>query len=159
MGPPMRKHVCDLAPFHPNCEGENPGDDQGPSTHLTRRLAARWLFRVTPCRKGTLPLTNIHELSRIRMPRSSIHHEVKKYKEQKSVDNKPRSGRPRKFSEVVERWLVREIKKERKTNASNLAKVTKDYLNIDVTPQIVRNYLHNNGFNARTARKKPYTYI
>ncbi|GFW62714.1 hypothetical protein TNCV_2624771 [Trichonephila clavipes] len=57
---------------------------------------------------------------------TSIHYVVKKYKKQKSVDNKLRSGRPKEFSEAVERWLVHEIKKEPKTYVSNLAKVECD---------------------------------
>ncbi|GFX17811.1 uncharacterized protein TNCV_2292601 [Trichonephila clavipes] len=40
----------------PNLEGEIPGSGQGPSTNHTRGLAARRLFRVPPCRKGTIHL-------------------------------------------------------------------------------------------------------
>ncbi|GFT57146.1 hypothetical protein TNCV_1691721 [Trichonephila clavipes] len=39
--------------FHPNLEGEHPVDWQGPPTFLTRGLAARRLFSVPPCHKGT----------------------------------------------------------------------------------------------------------
>ncbi|GFT85095.1 hypothetical protein TNCV_791281 [Trichonephila clavipes] len=45
-----------------NFEGEHPGSDQGayhlsfPFTNLTRGHAARRLFRVPPCRKGTIHL-------------------------------------------------------------------------------------------------------
>ncbi|GFV39858.1 hypothetical protein TNCV_4144951 [Trichonephila clavipes] len=35
---------------------ESPGGGQRPSTNHTRGLAARWLFRVPPCRKGTIHL-------------------------------------------------------------------------------------------------------
>ncbi|GFT56686.1 hypothetical protein TNCV_1268361 [Trichonephila clavipes] len=37
-------------------EGEHSGSAQRPPTYLTRRLAARRLFRVPPCREGTIHL-------------------------------------------------------------------------------------------------------
>ncbi|GFV74530.1 hypothetical protein TNCV_5129721 [Trichonephila clavipes] len=42
-------------------EGEHPGECQrppasSPSTNLTRGFATRWLFRVLPCRAGTIHL-------------------------------------------------------------------------------------------------------
>ncbi|GFV95071.1 uncharacterized protein TNCV_3708671 [Trichonephila clavipes] len=40
----------------PNFEGEHSGGGQRSPTNLTRGLAARWLFRVPPCRKGTIHL-------------------------------------------------------------------------------------------------------
>ncbi|GFY54071.1 hypothetical protein TNIN_237161 [Trichonephila inaurata madagascariensis] len=97
-----------------------------------------------------------HKISAIvNRPRTSVHYIIKKYEVKKSVENKARSSRSKHFAEVAERWLVRQIKKDPKTNASNLTKVTKDCWDIDVTPQTVRNHLHNNEFQARTARKKP----
>ncbi|GFQ78955.1 hypothetical protein TNCT_205121 [Trichonephila clavata] len=90
----------------------------------------------------------------VNRPRTSVHCIIK-YKEQKSVDNKPRYGQPKKFSEVAERWLVRQIKKEPETSASNLAKVTKICLDIDVMPKTVGKYLHSNGFKVGTSRNKP----
>ncbi|GFU93772.1 hypothetical protein TNCV_1659971 [Trichonephila clavipes] len=42
--------------FNPNFEGEHPGGGQGPSTNLTRGLAAGRLFKVPPCREGTIHL-------------------------------------------------------------------------------------------------------
>ncbi|GFT24287.1 hypothetical protein TNCV_2065051 [Trichonephila clavipes] len=52
-------------------EGEAPGVARGPhptspSTNLTRGLAARRLFRVPPCRKGTIHLQKTHVFSGIR---------------------------------------------------------------------------------------------
>ncbi|GFW90915.1 hypothetical protein TNCV_2419081 [Trichonephila clavipes] len=39
------------------------GRSRGPPTNLTRGLAARWLFGVHPCRKGTIHLqTNMSPL-------------------------------------------------------------------------------------------------
>ncbi|GFV83325.1 hypothetical protein TNCV_1900511 [Trichonephila clavipes] len=50
------------AQFHPNLEGEDPSEWSGashlssPSTNHTRGLVARRLFRVPPCRKGSIHL-------------------------------------------------------------------------------------------------------
>ncbi|GFW82877.1 uncharacterized protein TNCV_3494471 [Trichonephila clavipes] len=41
---------------HPNLEGKHQGGGLGPSTNLTRGLAARRLFKVPPCREGTIHL-------------------------------------------------------------------------------------------------------
>ncbi|GFV46854.1 hypothetical protein TNCV_1938771 [Trichonephila clavipes] len=52
----------DLARFHPNFKGEDPGGVPGashlisPSTNLTKGIAAVWLFRVLTCRKGIIHL-------------------------------------------------------------------------------------------------------
>ncbi|GFY04474.1 hypothetical protein TNCV_4415621 [Trichonephila clavipes] len=62
--PSFEHHTGDrtiLALFHPNLEGEHPGGGQRSptsflSTNLTRRLAARRLFKVPPCREGTMHL-------------------------------------------------------------------------------------------------------
>ncbi|GFT69616.1 hypothetical protein TNCV_1298371 [Trichonephila clavipes] len=52
--PPTTKgdrEIFFLSQFHPNLE-EEPGEGHGPSTNLSRRRAARRLFRVPLCRKG-----------------------------------------------------------------------------------------------------------
>ncbi|GFS81854.1 hypothetical protein TNCV_1544821 [Trichonephila clavipes] len=62
---------CDFARFHPDFKGENSGGSQAPPTALPlsinhmRGLAARLLFRVPPCREGT-----IH--AQISMPSSGL---------------------------------------------------------------------------------------
>lgn len=65
----------------------------------------------------------------------------------------------KKLTETAERWLVREIKKGLKINAAKLTKASKEHLDIEVTPQTIRNYLLSNSNEARSARSKPYTYI
>ncbi|GFU77461.1 hypothetical protein TNCV_3498341 [Trichonephila clavipes] len=55
------KGLSDACRFHPNFEGEHPEGVQGPpifslSTNPTRGLAARRLFKVPPCREGTINL-------------------------------------------------------------------------------------------------------
>ncbi|GFY07437.1 uncharacterized protein TNCV_5086221 [Trichonephila clavipes] len=52
----ITKKLIQSMPRRLEAEGENPGGGQGPSTNHTRGLAARRLFRVPPCRKGTIHL-------------------------------------------------------------------------------------------------------
>ncbi|GFX02721.1 hypothetical protein TNCV_2011651 [Trichonephila clavipes] len=53
---------CDFDRFHPNFEGERPGDGQSPPTFLPFLPTSRedmWLegyLEVPPCRKGTMHL-------------------------------------------------------------------------------------------------------
>ena len=98
-----------------------------------------------------------HTISQlVNRPRSTVQSILRKWKNENTVQNKPRLGRPKARSDANERWLVRQVKKEPKTNASILAKSTKECLQIDVTPQTIRNYLKNNNYRGRTARRKPY---
>lgn len=90
-------------------------------------------------------------------PRTTIHYIIKKFKTGKPVENKHRSGRPRKFSESDERWILREIKKNPRINATELTKNVEHYLDVTTTPQTVRNVVKRNGFHARSARKS-HTY-
>ncbi|GFT42340.1 hypothetical protein TNCV_1786361 [Trichonephila clavipes] len=56
------KELSNTYRFHPNFEGEHPGGGSrvshlsSPATNLTSGLAARRLFRVPPCREGTIHL-------------------------------------------------------------------------------------------------------
>ncbi len=104
--------------------------------------------------KSGLTESKIAEL--VDRPRTTIHYIIKKWKDKKSVENHPRCGRPKVFCKTDERWLVRQVKKEPKTNATVLSKNVKESLNIDVTPQTIRNYLKINDYRGRVARKKPH---
>ncbi|GFT59560.1 DEP domain-containing protein 1A [Trichonephila clavipes] len=55
-GSEVTRKQCDFARFYPNFEGEDPRGGQGPSTNLTRGFAARRLFKMPPCRAGTMHL-------------------------------------------------------------------------------------------------------
>lgn len=101
-------------------------------------------------------LTEIEIADIVQRPRTTVHYIIKKFKCGNSVENKPRTGRPLKLSSNNQRWIVRQIKKNPKTNASVLAKNTEQYMGIKVTPQTIRNVLKSNNFHARSARKKPH---
>lgn len=92
----------------------------------------------------------------VNRPRTTIHYIIKKWKDEKTIENKTRCGRPKALSEGDERWLVRLVKKNPKTNATVLSKSVKENLNIAVTTQTIRNYLKTNDYRGRAARRKPY---
>lgn len=89
-------------------------------------------------------------------PRSTIQSIIRKWTETKTVDNKPRSGRPKALSVGDVRWLVRQVQKTPKTNATILRKNTMEYLGKEVTTQTIRNTLKRHSYRGRTARKKPF---
>lgn len=92
----------------------------------------------------------------VNRPRSTVQYIIKKWKETKSVENKQRSGRPKALSIADNRWLVRQIQKNPKTNATILCNNAKEYLGKEITPQTIRNSLKIHGYRGRTARKKPF---
>ncbi|GFV98598.1 uncharacterized protein TNCV_1452841 [Trichonephila clavipes] len=49
-------HAAMFSFMFPITKEEHPGGGQGPSTNFTRGLAARQLFKVPPCREGTIHL-------------------------------------------------------------------------------------------------------
>lgn len=99
-------------------------------------------------------ISSISEITKI--PRTTINSVIKKFNESGSIENFPRIGRPKKLTDHNERYLMCQVKANPRLNASELAKMSSEQLNIDVTPQTVRNMLHKQDFHARIAKKKPY---
>lgn len=86
----------------------------------------------------------------------AIHNILKKKKETGVVDNKPRSGRPRKLTMRERRRVVKNALKNPKVSATMLAANIESVSGKVVTPQTVRNVLHDAGIKGRRPRKKPY---
>lgn len=86
--------------------------------------------------------------------RSTVKSIIKRYQESGNTKNKPRSGRPTKVSERLERSIVRQIKENPKKTAPKIATDLAESNYVHVTPQTVRNILKKNGYNGRVARKK-----
>lgn len=79
----------------------------------------------------------------VQKPRTTIHYIIKKFKTENTVINKERTGRPRKLTEIDERRIVREVRKDPKSNATVLAKFTEEHIGVSVTSQTIRNVLKN----------------
>lgn len=94
--------------------------------------------------------------SMLEMPVSSVQSIIAKWKMTNSVSTLPRSGRPRKTCTRTDRLVVRKVMTNRRLSASDLANDLKDSHTADVTPQTIRNRIHDAGLAGRAARKKPF---
>lgn len=86
---------------------------------------------------------------------STVYDIIKRFKSTKSLENKPKSGRPKSFSNTEERWIVRQIKENPKMSAPKLATEVSKHLTKTVHPETIRLVLRKANFNGRVARKKP----
>ncbi|GBM33301.1 hypothetical protein AVEN_101633-2 [Araneus ventricosus] len=76
-------------------------------------------------------------------------------KKTKSVE-KRRTGRPRRFTEHEERWIVRKITYNPKTGAVKLTLKAQQRFNKSANSETVRNILRKYNFHGRVARRKPF---
>lgn len=86
------------------------------------------------------------------LPPSTVNYIIKRFKEENSIENAPRTGRPPKISERGQRYLLREIKKNRRQTLMNLTEST----GLEVSPSTLRREIHESEFSSRIAVPKPY---
>ncbi|XP_065642126.1 uncharacterized protein LOC136073818 [Hydra vulgaris] len=93
---------------------------------------------------------NGKSLSQIRemlcIPKSTVQSIIKKFSTEGSVQNKPRTGRPKILLERTENWLVRKIKMQPKLSTPKLTKDLELDLGQSVSVQTVRRCLKNKIF-------------
>ena len=87
---------------------------------------------------------------------STVHYIVRKAKNEKTIVNKHRTGRPKKLTSREEKYILREIKKDPNVSAPELAKIVNTNFKKEVHPELCRRILRNNDFHGRVARKKPF---
>ncbi|GBO15255.1 Transposable element Tcb1 transposase [Araneus ventricosus] len=92
----------------------------------------------------------------VNVSNSTVHNIISKYKKTKSVKNRPRTGRPRCFTELEERWIVRKVICNPKTSAMKLILKAQQRFNKSVSPETVRDILRKYNFHGRVARRKPF---
>ena len=63
---------------------------------------------------------------------------IERFKNRESIENLPRSGRPRKTSETGDRWLVRNAESDTHIPFNEL----KNILNIDISKRTIRRRFH-----------------
>ncbi|CAK9806411.1 hypothetical protein ANTPLA_LOCUS4874 [Anthophora plagiata] len=78
--------------------------------------------------------------------KSTIHYIIKKSKNEGSLANKARSGRPKKLTGREKKVIIREIKKNLTTSAPQLA----------ISAETCRRILRSENFHGRAARKMPF---
>lgn len=89
-------------------------------------------------------------------PKSTIQNVINRYNKENRIENKVRSGRPRKLTERDERKIASIIKKDPFKSAPKIATDIQISLNKTVSPWTVARSLQRSGFKSCTPRKKPF---
>lgn len=92
----------------------------------------------------------------IKRPRSSVQYVLQNFKKTNSLETAPGRGRKAKLTDRHHRIILREIKQKPKLSAPKLADSLFQNDNIIVSPQTIRNVLHDKGYRGCVARKKPF---
>jgi len=79
-----------------------------------------------------------------------------KYRDEGMTTTAQRSGRPKILSDQDKRHLIRTVKKDRNIAIEELTDKFNKSLTISVSTSTVRNYLHQEGYFGRVAKKKPF---
>ncbi|GBN01723.1 hypothetical protein AVEN_36018-1 [Araneus ventricosus] len=91
----------------------------------------------------------------LKFSKSTVFNIVRKFKKANSDGSKQRSGRPRKFSELEERWIVRQVHINPRTRAVKLTLKCKCRFRKYVNPENVRNALRKHKYHGRVPQRKP----
>lgn len=87
---------------------------------------------------------------------STVQYVLKRYRDLESLEDRRKTGRPRKLESHHRRCIIAQINENPQTSATSLASgIHRDY-GIKVHPETVRNVLRTAGFRGRTARRKPF---
>lgn len=88
--------------------------------------------------------------------KSSIQKVINRFQKENRIENKPRCGRPKKLSIREERKIASIIKNDPFKSAPKIATELKESIGKNISADTVRRSIIRAGYNARTARKKPY---
>ncbi len=94
-------------------------------------------------------------ITMLKLSKTTIHDIISKYRRTGNVKNLPRIGRPRATSSRQDRVIQRKAVYDRRIPAAQIVADVKDHFGVVVTPQTIRNRLHEVGLYGRRARKKP----
>lgn len=87
---------------------------------------------------------------------STVGYIIKKFKDENLIANKSRKGRPKKLTEREEKRILREVKQNPRTSATNIVSHLATYSGKTVSTETVKRVLRKAGYGGRVARKKPY---
>jgi len=110
--------------------------------------------RVIKLREDGLSMGKISET--LDIPKSSIQKMISKFKKLGSEVNVPGRGRKRITTKHDDRFIKRTVKMDRRKSAVSLAYELEDVLGKIISPQTIRNRMHEDGMYGRIARKKPF---
>lgn len=123
-------------------------------TPKTREVALVMRNRIIELHKNGKSYREIGKA--IQLPFTTVGYIVRKYEELGSIENKPRPGRLNKLTMRVKRSVVKTALKNPMVSAQKIVEDIATSSNIIVTPQTIRNVLHNAGLKGRTPRRKPF---
>ncbi|XP_046807519.1 uncharacterized protein LOC124420036 [Lucilia cuprina] len=95
------------------------------------------------------------EISKLlNLSKSTVPTKFNNFKNTGTIENKPRSGRPRKLNRRDISFIMKEVDKNPKVNATMLAKELEIRSEKVVHPRTIQRTLNKNGYHSRTPRKK-----
>ncbi|CAK9796240.1 Transposable element Tcb1 transposase [Anthophora quadrimaculata] len=86
---------------------------------------------------------------------ASVQNIIRKYKTYKTVENRPRTGRPKKLSRRDVSLILKEVEKNPKISAPKLAGSIAAVSGKHVHPKTVQRALRDKGYRSRVPRRKP----
>ena len=89
--------------------------------------------------------------TQLNIQRPTVTKFLQRFKNRKSIENLPRSGRPRKTSKTRDRWIVRNAESQTRVPL----KVLKDILNIDISKRTIQRRLREVGIRKWRAVNRP----
>lgn len=89
------------------------------------------------------------------LKRSTVHDICKRYYTDNSIEDRPRSGRPKKLNSSDEKFVLREVKQNPRVTSSELVSKLKDFSGKEVNSSTIRKRLIKNNYVSRVARRKP----
>lgn len=99
---------------------------------------------------------SVQELSEMfSLTRQTIYNILNRAKNEGRLEPKPTNGRPSKISKRTERVLLRKIDRNPQISTRNLASELKEECGVLVSHETIRQFLKNNQYTSRVARKKP----
>lgn len=87
---------------------------------------------------------------------NTVKHIIDNYKKFGNLQNRPKSGRPRKLNATQIRSIVRRVKQNPTESAVKISENISEHSGVNVSSSTIRRALHANGLRGRVPRSKPF---
>lgn len=91
----------------------------------------------------------------VKVSHSTVHYIIKKWKQSELVINRNGRGRKRLTTSHIDRIIHRRMISNRRKSAKDMASELRHEYEITISPQTIRNRMHEAGYRGCVARKKP----
>lgn len=92
----------------------------------------------------------------LEISRGAVQRTLKRLKDKGTYHTLTRKGRPQKLNKYNKRWLKRYVMQNRKSSLSELQQVLLSALNLEISENSLRRYLHKMGYRGCVSLKKPW---